>query len=153
MPDRRVAWAATEGATNAGAVTFEYVGGGQTSVQLSLEYEPEGLLERSPTNWNVQNQAEKDLERSKAFIEAECPAAGAWRGSVNEDAPVGSPGVEAAAASRGDAGKAGVSGAAVGQGGRGGGSGRRRSRRDDGEEVLRRQLNRRRDGRRHRCQR
>ena len=27
VPDRKVAWAATEGATNAGAVTFEPVGG------------------------------------------------------------------------------------------------------------------------------
>ena len=36
VPDRKVAWAATEGATNAGAVTFEDVGGGQTSVHLSL---------------------------------------------------------------------------------------------------------------------
>jgi CBS domain-containing protein/uncharacterized protein YndB with AHSA1/START domain len=117
VPDRKVAWAATEGATNAGAVTFEDVGGGQTSVRLSLEYEPEGLLEKVGDKLNVvQNQAEKDLERFKAFIEAEGYAAGAWRGSVNEDAPVGSPGVEAAAASRGDAGKAGVSGAAVAAG-------------------------------------
>ena len=90
VPDRKVAWAATEGATNAGAVTFEDVGGGQTSVQLSLEYEPEGLLEKVGDKLNVvQNQAEKDLERFKAFIEAEGYAAGAWRGSVNEDAPVG----------------------------------------------------------------
>jgi uncharacterized membrane protein len=29
VPDRKVAWAATTGATNAGAVTFEDVGGGQ----------------------------------------------------------------------------------------------------------------------------
>ena len=117
VPDRKVAWAATEGATNAGAVTFEDVGGGQTSVHLSLEYEPEGLLEKVGDKLNVvENQAEKDLERFKAFIEAEGYASGAWRGSVNEGAPVGTPGVEDAAASRGDAGKAGVSGAAVAAG-------------------------------------
>ncbi len=28
LPDRKVAWAATEGATNAGSVTFEDLGGG-----------------------------------------------------------------------------------------------------------------------------
>ena len=50
VPDQKVAWAATEGATNAGAVTFEDVGGGQTSVHLSLEYEPEGLLEKVATS-------------------------------------------------------------------------------------------------------
>jgi ribosome-associated toxin RatA of RatAB toxin-antitoxin module len=117
VPDRKVAWAATEGATNAGAVTFEDVGGGQTSVQLSLEYEPEGLLEKVGDKLNiVENQAEGDLDRFKAFIESEGYASGAWRGSVNDGAGVGTPGVTEAAASRGDAGKAGVSGAAVAAG-------------------------------------
>ena len=117
VPDRRVAWAATEGATNAGAVTFEDIGGGQTSVHLSLEYEPEGLLEKVGDKLNiVENQAEADLDRFKAFIEAEGYATGAWRGSVNEGSTLGTPGVEDAAGSRGDSGKAGVSGKAVAAG-------------------------------------
>lgn len=117
VPDRKVAWAATEGATNAGAVTFEDVGGGQTSVHLSLEYEPEGLVEKVGDKLNVvENQAEKDLERFKAFIEAEGYATGAWRGSVDAGTGVGRPGVEDAAASRGDSGKAGVSAKAVAAG-------------------------------------
>jgi len=115
--DQKIAWAATEGATNAGAVTFEDLGGGQTSVHLSLEYEPEGLVEKVGDKLNVvENRAEKDLERFKAFIEAEGYATGAWRGSVNEGAGVGTPGVEHAAASRGDSGKAGVSGKAAAAG-------------------------------------
>ena len=117
VPDQKVAWAATEGATNAGAVTFEDVGGGQTSVHLSLEYEPEGLLEKVGDKLNVvENQAEADLDRFKAFIEAEGYATGAWRGSVNEGAAVGTPGVAEASSSQGDAGKAGVSGKAVAAG-------------------------------------
>jgi carbon monoxide dehydrogenase subunit G len=116
VPDRRVAWAATEGATNAGAVTFEDVGG-QTSVHLSLEYEPEGLVEKVGDKLNiVENQAEADLDRFKAFIEAEGYATGAWRGSVGEGTAVGTPGVDDAAGSRGDSGKAGVSGKAVAAG-------------------------------------
>lgn len=111
VPDRKVAWAATEGATNAGAVTFEDVGGGQTSVHLSLEYEPEGLLEKIGDKFNfVENQAEGDLDRFKAFIEAEGYASGAWRGGVNEGGAAGTPGVHDAAASQGDSGKAGLSG-------------------------------------------
>jgi uncharacterized membrane protein len=117
VPDRKVAWAATEGATNAGAVTFEDVGGGQTSVHLTLEYEPEGLLEKVGDKLNiVENQAEADLDRFKAFIEAEGYATGAWRGSVNEGAATGTPGLAEASGSRGDAGKAGVSGKAVAAG-------------------------------------
>ncbi len=117
VPDQKIAWAATEGATNAGAVTFEDVGGGQTSLHLSLEYEPEGLVEKVGDKLNiVENQAERDLERFKAFIESEGYATGAWRGSVNEGAQVGTPGVEEASQSRGDSGKAGVSGKAVAAG-------------------------------------
>lgn len=114
VPDRKVAWAATEGATNAGSVSFEDLGGGQTSVQLSLEYEPEGIVEKVGDKLNiVDKQAENDLNRFKAFIEDEGYATGAWRGTVNEGAPTGTPGVDAAAGSRGDSGKAGVSGKVV----------------------------------------
>jgi len=110
-PDRKVAWAATSGATNAGSVTFEDLGGGQASITLSLEYEPEGLVESVGDKLNVvERQAEKDLERFKAFIEDEGYASGAWRGRVGAEGSSGTPGVEDAAASRGDSGKAGVSG-------------------------------------------
>ena len=64
----------------------------------------------------VENQAEADLDRFKAFIEAEGYATGAWRGSVNEGAAVGTPGVAEASSSQGDTGKAGVSGKAVAAG-------------------------------------
>jgi carbon monoxide dehydrogenase subunit G len=111
IPDRKVAWAATEGATNAGAIEFEDIGGGQTSLQLTLEYEPEGIIEKVGDKLNVvDRQAEADLQRFKEFIEDEGYASGAWRGSVSSGAPAGTPGVEDAAGSRGDSGKAGVSG-------------------------------------------
>ena len=116
VPDQKVAWAATEGATNAGAVTFSDVGGGQTSVHLSLEFEPEGLVEKVGDKLNVvESQAERDLEKFKSFIESEGYATGAWRGSVNEGAAVGTPGVESAT-SEGDKGKAGLSGKAMAAG-------------------------------------
>src|SRR6195952_3817600 len=112
IPDTKVAWAATEGATNAGEVVFEDLGGGQTSVQLTLEYEPEGLVEKIGDRMNVvDNQTENDLERFKALVESEGFASGAWRGTVT-DLP-GTPGIEDAAGSRGDSGKAGVSGKVV----------------------------------------
>ena len=117
VPDQKVAWAATEGATNAGAVTFEDLGGGQTSVSLFLEYEPEGLVEKAGDAMQViERQTKADLSRFKEFIESEEYATGAWRGSVDSDGHVGTPGVESAAASRGDDGKAGVSGKAVAAG-------------------------------------
>jgi ribosome-associated toxin RatA of RatAB toxin-antitoxin module len=110
VPDRKIAWAATEGATNAGEVTFEDLGGDQTSVTLVLEYEPEGLVEKVGDTLNVvENQAERDVERFKEFIESEGYATGAWRGSVEGGGATGTPGVGDAAATRGDSGRAGVS--------------------------------------------
>jgi len=110
VPDEKIAWAAVEGATNAGAVYFQPAGAGGTSVRLSLEYEPEGLIEKAGDALNiVERRAEADLEKFKSFIESEGYATGAWRGSVNEGAGVGTPGVEAAAQTQGDSGKAGIS--------------------------------------------
>ena len=113
VPDTKIAWAATEGATNAGAVYFENLGA-ETAIRLVLEYEPETLVERAgDTLGIVEKQAESDLERFKALVESQGGASGAWRGSVNEGAGVGTPGIEDAGASRGDSGKAGISGTAV----------------------------------------
>jgi carbon monoxide dehydrogenase subunit G len=115
IPDQKVAWAATSGATNAGEVRFEDVGGGQTSVHLTLEYEPEGIVEKVGDKLNVVGkQAEGDLDRFKTFIESEGYATGAWRGSVNPGAAVGTPGLQDAQDSSGDSGKAGISGKVVG---------------------------------------
>lgn len=117
VPDRKVAWAATSGATNAGAVHFAPTGADHTTVTLSLEYEPEGLVENVGDKLNiVERRAEADLEKFKSYIEKRGMETGAWRGTVNEGRGVGTPGVEEAAASRGDSGKVGVSGKAVAAG-------------------------------------
>ena len=110
VPDEKIAWAATEGATNAGAVRFASSGPMSTTVFLTLEYEPEGVVEQVGDKLGVVGrQVDADLKRFKELVESEGYATGAWRGSVNEGLGVGTPGVEAAAASRGDSGKAGVS--------------------------------------------
>ncbi|WP_236833223.1 SRPBCC family protein [Blastococcus sp. KM273128] len=117
VPDQKIAWAAKEGATNAGAVRFEPLGAGSTLVHLSLEYEPEGLVEQVGDKLGlVERQVESDLQRFKALVESEGYATGGWRGSVNPNIDVGTPGASAAHTSRGDSGKAGVSGKAVAAG-------------------------------------
>jgi len=117
VPDEKIAWAATEGATNAGSVHFASAGITQTVVTLSLEYEPEGLLEQAGDQFNiVERQAKTDLDKFKRFIESRGAETDSWRGSVNEGVGVDNPGVEAAEASRGDSGKAGLSVKAVATG-------------------------------------
>jgi uncharacterized membrane protein len=111
-PDEKIAWAATEGATNAGAVYFSSAGPDRTVVTLELEYEPEGLVEKAGDALNiVDRQAQSDVEKFKTFIEARLLETGAWRGDV-EGRTVGTPGVESAT-SQGDSGKAGISGKAA----------------------------------------
>jgi len=106
VPDTRVAWAAIEGATNAGAVTFNEAGPNRTEVHLTLEYEPEGVLEALGDKLHiVEKQAKVDLERFKEFMESHPRATGGWRGSVGARGAVGTPGVEDAASSFGDSGK------------------------------------------------
>ncbi|MGY1637975.1 SRPBCC family protein [Geodermatophilus sp. SYSU D00742] len=110
VPDQKVAWAATSGATNAGAVRFEPAGASSTIVYLELEYEPEGVVEQVGDKLGiVERQVRSDLERFKALVEDQGYASGAWRGSVNEHVDVGTPGVGAAYGSEGDSGKAGLS--------------------------------------------
>ncbi len=108
--DEKIAWAATEGATNAGAVCFTSAGAGKTSVTLELEYEPDGVVEKVADKLSiVAKQAESDLEKFKAFIESRSAETGAWRGEV-EGQTIGTPGAESAISSQGDSGKSGISG-------------------------------------------
>lgn len=106
VPDSKVAWAAVEGATNAGVVTFAAVGPTQTEVHLMMEFEPEGFLETVADKLHIiGTQAEDDLDNFKRFIESEGYESGAWRGSINEGATVLTPGIEDAASSFGDSGE------------------------------------------------
>ena len=85
IPDQKVAWAATTGATNAGAVFFDDVGAGRTRVRLTLEFEPEGVVERLADVLDVvDRQAVADLDRFKEFIEGRGSATGGWRGTIED---------------------------------------------------------------------
>jgi hypothetical protein len=104
VPDRKVAWAATTGATNAGAVYFTAAGAGRTQVRLTLDFEPEGLAERAADVLDVvSRQAVADLNRFKEYIERRGEATGGWRGTIGQGdaAAAGVVGGAGAAASSG----------------------------------------------------
>jgi uncharacterized membrane protein len=83
-PDRRVAWMAIDGATNAGEVTFRPIDEHSTEVSLALDYEPEGLVEKTGgALGTIHRRVKGDLERFKEFIEARGQETGAWRGEVH----------------------------------------------------------------------
>ncbi len=82
-PDERVAWTSTEGAKNAGVVTFHRIDDNTTRVMLQLEFEPEGVLEKAGDVLGiVRRNAKGDLERFKEMIESRGQETGAWRGEV-----------------------------------------------------------------------
>ncbi len=118
IPDQKVAWAATTGATNAGAVFFTAVGEDRTMVRLTLDYEPEGLVERVADFFDViDRQAVADLDRFKEFVESTGSATGGWRGRVDEGdvvsaGPTGSAGLGAAGVGVATAGMVGGAGPA-----------------------------------------
>ena len=84
-PDQRIAWTATEGAHNAGVVTFHRLGEGQSRVTLQLDVDPEGPIENVGDALGlVKGRVKGDMERFKTFIEQRGSETGAWRGTVDQ---------------------------------------------------------------------
>ena len=83
VPDTRIAWHSTSGATHAGVVTFHYLDDNKCTVTLQIEYEPEGFVENVGAALGiVESRMARDLERFKEFIEERRIPTGAWRGEV-----------------------------------------------------------------------
>lgn len=85
-PDERVAWCATDGAENAGVVTFHKLDDTRTKVMLQLDFDPEGFVEKAGDAMGiVKMRASGDLKRFRDFIETQGAASGGWRGDVKNN--------------------------------------------------------------------
>lgn len=85
-PDQRIAWNSTSGADNAGAVDFHRLDDEKSRITLTMDVDPEGVLENVGNAIGVpERQVEGDLERFKRFIEGRAVPTGAWRGTVEQD--------------------------------------------------------------------
>jgi uncharacterized membrane protein len=85
LPDQLIAWRSIEGRENGGSVRFEPLGADRTRVEVTITWEPEGLVEAAADKIGVSDRAVKvDLERFKELIEARGVESGAWRGEVVE---------------------------------------------------------------------
>ena len=84
-PDQRVAWTSTTGARNAGSVDFHRIDDETTRVNLTMDIEPDGVLESVGDAVGVPSHTVKgDLDRFKSFIEDRQVTTGAWRGTVEQ---------------------------------------------------------------------
>jgi uncharacterized membrane protein len=85
QPDKVIAWRAIEGRDNSGRVEFEPAGADRTRIEVTMTWEPEGLIEAAADKIGVSDRAvQVDLERYKELIESRGVESGAWRGEVVE---------------------------------------------------------------------
>ncbi|HEX5431483.1 MAG TPA: SRPBCC family protein [Bryobacteraceae bacterium] len=83
IPDQRIAWMSRGDSKNGGVVIFSKVSENKSKLNLRLEYEPEGAVEKTgDTVGVVSGRVEGDLRRFKDFIESRGQETGAWRGKV-----------------------------------------------------------------------
>jgi len=84
-PDKVIAWRALDGKPNSGRVEFEPLGANRTRLEVTMTWEPEGLVEAAADKIGISDRAVKvDLERFKELIESRGVESGAWRGEVVE---------------------------------------------------------------------
>lgn len=84
VPDQRIAWISEGGAKNGGIITFSQVSDNKAKLNLRLEYEPEGAIEKTGDAIGVvSGRIEGDLQRFKEFIESRGSETGSWRGKVS----------------------------------------------------------------------
>jgi uncharacterized membrane protein len=84
-PDEKIKWEVTEGINHTGWITFHELAPQLTRLELSLDLEPGGMLEKAARGLrHVKRAARGDLHRFKAYIEALEEETGAWRGTIED---------------------------------------------------------------------
>lgn len=85
VPDQRIAWRSVSGdAPNAGEVRFEPLGTDRTCVYLTMEYDPEGVLENiGDALGAMDRRVQNSVDDFKEFIENRAQETGAWREEVH----------------------------------------------------------------------
>jgi len=85
-PDERIEWDVSEGLSHAGVVTFHELAPRLTRIEVSLDVEPNSLLEKAGRGMRFSKRAVRgDLHRFKAYAEVEEEAEeGGWRGTIED---------------------------------------------------------------------
>jgi uncharacterized membrane protein len=84
-PDERIEWNVSEGLSHTGVVTFHKLAERLTRIEVSLDFEPHGMLEKMGRGMRFAKRAVRaDLHRFKALVELEEEAEGGWRGTIED---------------------------------------------------------------------
>jgi uncharacterized protein (TIGR02271 family) len=82
----RVAWESVDGSPNSGTVIFQSISPDTTKITATIEYEPEGLLEKTGDALGIPSgRVQADLERFRTFMEDRGGETGGWRGQIRND--------------------------------------------------------------------
>ncbi|PKQ26097.1 MAG: cyclase [Actinobacteria bacterium HGW-Actinobacteria-4] len=90
--DQHIAWRSIGELHHNGRVAFEEVGTDATKVTLTMEWEPEGFVEKAGDLLQIDDMTiKRDLEKFKEMIEGQGFESGAWRGEVTGGTVTDSP--------------------------------------------------------------
>jgi uncharacterized membrane protein len=85
-PDEKIEWDVEQGLAHTGVVTFHKLSDRLTRIEVSLDVEPHGLVEKAGRGWRFAKRAVRgDLHRFKAHVELneDEPVKG-WRGTIKD---------------------------------------------------------------------
>jgi uncharacterized membrane protein len=84
-PEERIKWRVTQGINHTGVVTFHEIGPRLTRVEVTLDVQPGGMIEKMARGMrHVKRAVRADLHRFKAYIMMEEEPSGAWRGQIED---------------------------------------------------------------------
>ncbi|HVG95133.1 MAG TPA: SRPBCC family protein [Planctomycetota bacterium] len=84
-PDQVIAWRSTSGAKHEGRLTFEPMSPTRTRLRVALDYEPQGLSQKTADAIGlVALRIGRELESFKSFIESRRAPTGGWRGRITD---------------------------------------------------------------------
>ena len=75
----------TQGAAHTGVVTFHKLGERLTRIEVTLDIEPSGLIEKAGRGWRFAKRGVRgDLHRFKAYAELSDDKPKGWRGTIQD---------------------------------------------------------------------
>jgi uncharacterized membrane protein len=84
-PDEKIEWDVTEGVAHTGVVTFHRLSDRLTRIELTLDIEPDGLVEKAGRGWRFAKRGIRgDLHRFKAHVELSDEPVKGWRGTIKD---------------------------------------------------------------------
>jgi uncharacterized membrane protein len=85
VPRQRIEWDVSEGIAHSGVVTFHELSDRLTRIDVTLDIEPHGLIEKAARGMRIVKRAVRaDLHRFKAYVELNDEAEKGWRGRIED---------------------------------------------------------------------